>query len=268
MPAFLSAVLAAGSFMPLMGSAQVAASDATFCSSLDAFAKNTTEQIALQIAAIEKENAAQNTKLAEAQSFKDSELQKARLEEDATMASVFAGLESKASTTPQKAAVIEFKKAVNDASDIRQASVDGALAAYRDGLQSALADQKKKISDTLDQFSTTVSAELEKAKASCASGTSASVSRPALKQGLKLAKDNLAKDQKKIQSAAPAIDSLVAKRRSTITHSDQDFKGALRAARNDLSKVFPDGTLGRADADDTLAGLQLASTTANISASR
>ncbi len=207
-----------------------------FCQSLGSFSSSTLAQIATLRTTIVAEKAKQESALAAAITQKDDALAQSRVDESAAMQSVFALLDASAATAGQKTAVKEFKKAVTDATASRQKSVDDALAAYRSGLASALADAKNSFSQTLDDFNTSITANLTAAKTDCSNGKNDVLVRTSVKAALKSAKDKLAKSETSAAGVNAKIKSLLSQRRKTIVAADQDFTGALNAARNVLKQ--------------------------------
>jgi len=210
-----------------------------FCGALSAFKDKTLAQVATVTAAIESDKSKNQLLVQQRESDKDAAITTARTGESQTMASVFGNLEARATTATQKAAVKEFEKAVSDTTAIRQGKVDAAVSTYRAGLKSSLDLQDSQISAAVAAFQASLQKSLTDANSDCASGIASATLRVSLKSNLKAAKAALVADENKIDDASAKITDLLAARRKAIVSADQDFHGALNAARNSLKVAFP-----------------------------
>lgn len=235
----LFAALPASAALPVTSTA-TATRDASFCASFSGFSANALSRISLAKANVNNSRADLISKLQDRQNQSDQALVSARANENAAMKNLFGSLEALASTKAQKAAVKEFEKAVTDSIAIRTNIVDAAVTEYRNDLKAALLDQQSAVGAALTEFESDVTTSLAPAKSACLGSAQADPSIIALaKSGLKDARMKLAQ-KKAAADSDVALSALAAKRKLAILHADQDYHGALNAAKNTLKKSFPE----------------------------
>jgi hypothetical protein len=153
-----------------------------------------------------------------------------RTNADGQRATKFSELESKATTTSQKAAVTAFEQAITAAVAARRAATDAADAAFKAGLLSATSARQAQLKAAATAYKTAVATALANAKASCAAGTSPDVVRTNLKTALSNALATLNAARKNAPLVGPNLDALKATRKAAVDKANADFKAAVNAA--------------------------------------
>jgi hypothetical protein len=152
----------------------------------------------------------------------------------------FAKLDALATTDAQKTAVATYKEKVLAAVAARQAAYDANWDAYFKGVDALLASQKTDTSGDVNAFKASVTAAIEKAKASCASGASGETVKKQLAADLKAARESFkgqrTGDKTSIKSQLEALKNT---RKDANKKASETFKTSLQAARTDLKSAFP-----------------------------
>jgi len=136
------------------------------------------------------------------------------------------------------AAVAAFKTAMEAAWKTRDAAIDAADKAFRDGLDKLIADKKAAVENATLAFKTSAAAAFSKAKTDCASGVSATTVMANLRSSLKAAQDKFKSDRQSIDKIGDKVKALVATRQAAIEKAKADFKAAAEKARADLKAAL------------------------------
>ena len=209
-----------------------------FCASLPAFSQEALSQVAL--AKKDFDSRKLGTPVAR-QSQKDQMISQTRATELSAANALFGSLDAVAATGTEKIAVKEFKKAVLDAIAARQSAVNEAMNAYRDGLAPILKDDNGKAAAALDAFQSSVEAALAAAAKGCAAEPNDPSSlRSDAKSALASAKAGLVAAAEASNADQKQIDALATKQKQSILRANQDYRGALNAAKRVLKKSFPE----------------------------
>ncbi len=156
----------------------------------------------------------------------------------------FAGMEDKATTTAQKAAVAAFKTAVNSAITTRKAAVDAAISTFRSGVDGAITTRKAAIQTTRTTFKAAIEKAIEQAKADCAAGKDGKVVHETMRASIAAAQAKFVAYIKAIEKPKVDRESLITARKAAIDKAMADFKAAMDKARADLKKALGEGATG------------------------
>jgi len=209
-----------------------------FCNRLTAAASRLEERISERYTKIEQKKSEKGTNFQTGRQARSDKLIAARDSWDSKRAEQIAKLEAKAQTDSQKQAVAAFKEAVSAAVSARRLAVDNAITAFRTGVDQ-LAEQRKIALETLTaNYRSEVSAALQKAKTSCASGTAAVTVRETLITELKAARDKFNTGRQEVDKIGPAVEELAKTRNQAVAAAVESYKAAIEQARVDLKAAF------------------------------
>lgn len=149
-------------------------------------------------------------------------------------------LEARAKTDEQKAAVEEFKKAIEAAVDVRRAAIDAAIDTFRGGVDEAWADHQSSIEGATNTYREAVRTAFEKAKSDCEEGVDAGTIRANLHTSLQAARGQLKEDKTGVTKLRDLMHDLIEAKRTAFEKAISDFKAAVEVAKKDLKESFPE----------------------------
>lgn len=129
------------------------------------------------------------------------------------------------------AAIAAFKSSMEAAWKARNAAIDAADKAFRDGLDKLIADKKTSVENASLAYKTAAAAALAKAKSDCAAGVAPETVLSTLRASLKAAQDKFKSDREAIDKLGQKVKALVMARQDAIQKANADFKAAAEKAR-------------------------------------
>ena len=164
-----------------------------------------------------------------------------RLRHEEKRGVLFSKLEEKAGTDEQKAAILAFKTAVQNAVSQRQAAVDVAMNTFHIGANTSIDENRAKIDELVTVYKNAISVATEKAKNACAQESAdAKAIRDTFRADMKTATDKFREDRGAIEKVKASFDSVSLARREAVKKANDEFKEKLEKARADLKAVFAD----------------------------
>jgi hypothetical protein len=179
-----------------------------------------------------------SNKIEERRDNREMKLEQVRDKWDVNREEHFVKLEEKAKTDEQKQAVINFKKAVNDAISVRRLAIDLAIQNFKTGVDQAIASRKAAINALEDNYESAVKTAIAKATTDCASGVLPATIRQNLTNDLKTARDKFTSERKEVDKTKEVKDQLIATKKAAFEKAINDFKIALEKAKTDLKAAF------------------------------
>lgn len=209
-----------------------------FCSQLSTFTSRIDQKIIGFGDKLEAKHSEISNKIQERRDNREMKLDQVRDKWDANRAEHFAKLEEKAKTDEQKQAVVNFKKAVNDAIVARRVAIDLAINNFKTGVDQAIASRKAAINTISDNYENAVKTAVTKAITDCANGVTPSTVRQNLNNDLKAARDKFTSERKEIDKLKETKDQLIAEKKVAFEKAISDFKLALEKAKSDFKAAF------------------------------
>ena len=151
----------------------------------------------------------------------------------------YEGLEERAQTDAQIAAVADFKAAVETAITARKAAIDAAIKAFQDGVDALAQKNQTQLQAAAESFKTAVDAAISKARTGCAneSADPATVKAQFLKD-MEAAQKIFQDARKNVEKIQPQLEALKKIRNDAIQDAILDFKTALQDAAKTLKAAF------------------------------
>lgn len=128
-------------------------------------------------------------------------------------------------------AIAAYQAAMGAAWKARNASIDAANKAFRDGLDKLVTDKKTAVLNASLAFKASVSVAFAKAESDCASGAKPAKLLTDLRPALKAAQDKFLNDRKTIDKLGTKVGDLAKARQGQIEKAIADFKAAAEKAR-------------------------------------
>jgi len=216
-----------------------------FCSQFSGF----TSKIDQRILSIEDKLTAKRLEITnrfqERRENREIKLDEIRAKWDANREEHYVELEKRAQTEAQKQAVVDFKKAVNDAVTARRLAIDTAIEDFKTGTDQAMASRKDSIDKLKIDYQNAVKAAIAKAQTDCATGLVPATVRQTLTNDLKAAKDKFNSEKQAIDKLQATKDQLIATKKAAFEKAISDFKAAMEKAKSDFKAAFsaPESTI-------------------------
>lgn len=154
----------------------------------------------------------------------------------------FSKLEEAAKTDEQKKAVSDFETTTKKAITTRQAAVDAANKAFRDGVQELIMNRQDKIDSLVSGFVSARKEALDKVQADCSASKDAKTIRADFQAALKTVRTQFQSDRQDVAKVGNQIQALIQVRRTAVEKAMGDFKNVMEQARVTLRKAFPTDT--------------------------
>ena len=147
-------------------------------------------------------------------------------------------LQAKAETDVQKAAIAQFKIAMQTAFNARQTALDAANTAFRTVLDKAVAERKAAVQSAADTLKGSVKTALAKANADCQAGVAGATVRAALKTSLDAAHAKFRTDVQAADKIGVNARTQAETRRAAVEKAKTEFKAAALKARDALKAAL------------------------------
>lgn len=203
---------------------------AEFCAKAADIIKNVGDDTAGRFDKLNNDFTQRGSKISANFSDIDRKLAEKHAQSDTSRDQRFASLLEKAQTNAQKQAILTFQTEVNTAVANHRAALAAANTAYKQGVIAAVTQRQTQFKAAAATYRTAVTTALNRAKASCAAGTSPKVVRDRLRVALNAAKQNLEASRKSIESGRTNLEPLKAARKAAIDKANANFKTALKLA--------------------------------------
>jgi len=182
---------------------------------------------------------------------REGKLEEKRGEGDARRSEMYAKLEEKADTDAKKLAVVEFKKDVDAAIEVRRDAFDATIATFRQGVDALLAGRKDGKTEVLAAFKVKVDAAVAQAKTDCDGSKSPEEVRTTFKNSLKDARTELQVVRKENNQIKDGILELVTARKAAVKAAQAKFKTDLEAAKLELKTAFGETEAVKEDKEES-----------------
>ncbi len=179
--------------------------------------------------------------LDEKRDTRDNSLTEKREEQDARRNAWYEKLEAAADTPEKKTALVEFKKTIEAAVEVRRGAVDTAMSAFRSSVDAAVTTQKENHTGGVDTFEASVGVAMSQAKKDCADGKSAETVKSTFQSALKSARNSLQSERQEGEKLGVIIKDLAEKRQVEMRSALDAFKKTADQARADLKTAFGTG---------------------------
>lgn len=240
-PALVTTVASLLIFAPAAGSALSTSNTAgsAFCANLPAKITSTDTVITNMTSRVTTAWSQQDQKLAADQQKIDQGVATARAAADRTRTADFTQLQTKATTSSERAAVQTYITAVNAAVNTRRAAYDAARHTFRISLASAISTRRTTVAAQESAFQTAVTTAFNTAQAGCTANPSNGASlRTALINSLRAARQTFQTDRKDDATIGSQIQQFIAARKAAFQAADTAFETVLQAARQALQAAF------------------------------
>lgn len=184
-----------------------------------------------------QERTEQRKGMDERRTEQDAKLEEKRNEWNVKREEHFAKLEALAQNDEQKQAVIDFKKAVEEAIKARRDAMNEAIEDFRQAIDNSEL-KNFSINATLEAYKNSVQTALDKAQADCDSKVSSSKVRTAVMQGLKSAKNKLLSDYKKVEGVKGKSEEAREKFKEAKEKAISEFNEAMDKAKEDFKSAW------------------------------
>jgi hypothetical protein len=145
-------------------------------------------------------------------------------------------LTKRASTTEQKAALTNFITAMNKATLDKTTATDALIAAYKNEVAKISSTRKATIDTALTTLTTDIEAAKAKAKSDCKNNVQGELVRKNLKDSLQKAQEKFNATIAPLQKNAPT--TTVELRKKELQVIEDTFKKSVERAKNDLKASF------------------------------
>lgn len=177
-------------------------------------------------------------KLAERRQFREKQLTQMREHYNKVRDEHYAKLAELADTEIKKQAVADLQQAIEAAVQARKDAVDLAIDQFRNDLDQAIVDRKNAIDQSVDNYHNTVKMALQNAQNDCQNGEDMNQIRTTLRNSIKEAKNQYKTDLEGIEKIGDIVQSLIDNRKAAFQAAFDEFKIALKQAKEDFRDVF------------------------------
>lgn len=167
----------------------------------------------------------------------DEELASKRTAASERRAKMYQNLMNKATTDEQKEAVETFKTTVEKAVKEREAAIDAAKLAFRNGIDAARTSRKTDGTDALAAFKATMQSALSEAKSDCEAGQDQGTVRSEYLATLAEARKTL-QEARKENGIGDTVSELAKTRAAAVKEALTTYKNTLEAAFQALREVL------------------------------
>ena len=180
-------------------------------------------------------------KTVEHRDSRDARLDENRAEQDAERMQWYEGLLAKADTDAERAAVAEFKAAMEKAVADRRTAVDVALETFRSEVDKLVAGKKSGTDTAATNFKTAYDKAIADAKSACEGDSPDSKAvRSAFMDAMKDARGDFQETRSGVAGIGEQVKALAATKNAAIKTAMESFKTTAQAARTKLVAAFGD----------------------------
>jgi hypothetical protein len=190
------------------------------------------------IAAIKNKNSDQVSNLKKARATRDQKMNEIRADWDLKDDEYFSKLDAKADTEAKRAAVAEFRSAIERAVEARRVTTDETLAVYRKGVDQLLASRQATIDTVVENYQDGMEILWNKAAADCVAGVSEKTVKENVKTGVKQLKAKFIEDKKQLNVQNEKISPLLTTKKQALIRADANFRLAVKNAQTALKAVL------------------------------
>lgn len=233
---FSGAVLAAAN--PGLRSATAGIGAKNFCTNFSALAQKYQDNLNKEAANVESRLAARAQKEQTNRQDVDNTLAQNRAKWTQNRQAVYAKLSGRAATDVEKQAVAVFQSTIEAAVTAREGAVDGAKAAFRQGLNQLIVQHQSAAQQTLTGFQSAVQAAVTAAANACSAGTVPATVRTTWQAALAAARAARKTNTGQVDAIGAQVKQLAQTRTAAVKQAMQTYQTALQTAVNALKAAF------------------------------
>lgn len=234
----MGVLIAANIVFPNFLLAQNPKQQSAFCSRLSEFALKIDQRLANREQKLEEKRTEISNRLKDRWDKRDVQLEKKLDKWEANRVKHYAKLAEKAKTEEQKKALNTFENTIEAAVAKRTSEVNTAMENFQQGIEQALISRRSSVDEIVSDFKDSVKAVFEQAKADCTADKDIKTIRDGVLTGLKSAREKFTADRQAIEKLGPTMSQLVTTRNQAIQKAFEDFRTAVKEARDNLKAAF------------------------------